>query len=73
MRNGLCGAGIDAANPLTLLLLMPLLYPLLMVYILVTKNATLKCFSGKMKDLKFPRLQHFEFTVAHSSAGRGPP
>ena len=38
MRNVLCGAGIKAANPLTLLPLLLLLYPLLMVYDILTES-----------------------------------
>ena len=38
MRNGLCGVGIEAANPLTLLLLMLLPYLLLMVYNILTES-----------------------------------
>ena len=38
VRNGLCGAGINTENPLTLLPLMLPLYPLLMVYNILTES-----------------------------------
>ena len=45
MRNGLCSAGIDAENPLTLLPLMPPLYLLLMVCDILTEiiNGSVSC------------------------------
>ena len=54
MRNGLCGAGIDAANPLTLLLLMLLSSPLLMVYKLLTEsiNQSVSCKPKKKKNMR---------------------
>ena len=62
MRNGLCGAGINAANPLTLLPLMPPLYLLLMVYKLLTEsiNQSVSC---KPKKKMKKKNMHCKSTI----------